>query len=86
MQGTQTTGRLPKDAIISVEVTAGTLVGGSGTPGAAVFASIAAAEAALPLALAAGAFHGAELYAASARLRKMMGEVRLCPSREHSTA
>jgi len=39
----------------------------------------------LPLALAAGAFHGAELYAASARLRKMMGEVRLCPSREHST-
>ena len=58
-----------------MEVTSGTLVGGSGSPGAAVFASIPAAETALPLVMAEGTHHGAELYAANARLRKMMGEV-----------
>ena len=58
-----------------MEVTSGTLVGGSGSPGAAVFPSIPAAETALPLVLAEGTHHGADLFAANARLRKMMGEV-----------
>ncbi len=58
-----------------MEVTSGTLVGGSGYPGAAVYASVPAAETALPLVLAEGTHHGAELFAANARLRKMMGEV-----------
>jgi hypothetical protein len=56
-------------------VAAGTLVGGSSSGGAAAFASIAAAETSLPLTLAQGAMQGAELFAANARLRKMMGEV-----------
>lgn len=75
MQGTQTIGRLPKDAIVSMEVTAGTLVGGSSNGGAIAFASIATAEMALPIALAEGATQGAGLFAANARLRNMMGEV-----------
>jgi hypothetical protein len=75
MQGTRTTGRLPKDAMLSMVVTAGTLLGGISNGGSTAFASIATADIALPHVLAKGAMQGAELFAASARLRNMMGEV-----------
>ena len=75
MQGVQTEGRLPVDAILQMQVAAGSLLGGSTEYGPLAFGSVRAAEEGAASALTAAAYKAAELVSANARLQNMMGEV-----------
>lgn len=74
-QGTETLGRIPKEALLQLEVVAGSLVGGRSCYGPLAFESIEAAQEQLYFQLAAGMHAGASGFAAAARLRKMTDEV-----------
>lgn len=75
-QGTQTQGRLPRNALLQLEVETGSLLGGSAAYGPVAFESVDSAEEQLLFQLAVAARTGALQYAAAARLRKMTDEVR----------
>ena len=72
----QTEGRLPVDAILQMQIDAGSLLGGSTTYGPVPFGSVRTAEDGAATTLAAAAFKAAELFSANARLQNMMGQVR----------
>lgn len=75
MQGTQTEGRFPRDAIVQLEVNAGSLMGGKVAHGPVSFDSVAAAAEQAPFQLTQAAFEAAAAFAAAARLRRMTDEV-----------
>ena len=75
LQGVQTEGRLPVDAILQMQVAAGSLLGGSTNYGPVPFGSVKAAGDSAPAVLTAASFKAAELFSANARLQNMMGQV-----------
>lgn len=81
VQGTQTEGRLAQDAVLQMDVSAGSLLGGSSSAGPFLFSSVREAEREAPGCLALSANKATDLYIANARLQNMMGQVDPLPAR-----
>ena len=65
------------DAVLQMQVSAGSLLGGNTNYGPVPFGSVRNAEDVAAHTLTAAAFKAAELFSANARLQNMMGQVKL---------